>query len=95
MTGEGPLNTIGGITFGTLIEFTGNITVVTADGHSTTQSVDGAVPAEYTVSGTAMSCVFQNKGRTGSLTVTITKDGSQAGFATTSAAYGVVSVAIP
>jgi hypothetical protein len=72
------------------VKFTGNYLTITAGGSSTSQSVEGTVPATYTVTGTMVSCEFQNAGKYGWLDVTITKNGAWAAQSTTSAAYGIV-----
>jgi hypothetical protein len=75
------------------VKFAGSYLTLTAGGSSTSQSVEGTVPAIYGTTGTMVSCEFQNMGEYGWLDVTITKDGAWAGQSTTSAAYGVVTVA--
>lgn len=77
------------------VKFSGNYMTVTASGSSTSQTVDGTVPATYKTTGSIVYCEFQNQGKYGWLDVTITKDGAWAAQATTSAAYGIVSVATP
>lgn len=57
-------------------------------------SVDGTVPATYTIvnpSGDIVSAVFQKMEETGTLTVQLVKDGVVVASQTTTAAYGVVS----
>jgi hypothetical protein len=63
------------------------------DGSSASQSFTGAVPAEYPAKAHILSCVAQNKGADGRLTMQITKDGQILKTSDTSAAYGVVQVA--
>jgi hypothetical protein len=75
------------------VKFTGSYLTLTAGGSSTSQSVEGTVPATYETTGTMVSCEFQNAGQYGWLDVTVTKDGAWAAQSTTSAAYGVVTVA--
>lgn len=77
------------------VQFTGSYMVVGADGSSTSHSVEGTVPAEYTVTGWIVSCVFQNKGSYGFLGVYIRKNGMLIGPSTTDAAYGMVTLATP
>ena len=66
---------------------------VANDGSSNSQSVEGTVPATYTVNGKIVSTTFQKKGEGGELTVRISRDGAVVKEATTSAAYGVASAA--
>jgi hypothetical protein len=75
------------------VKFSGNYMTMTASGSSTSQTVEGTVPATYETTGSIVSCEFQNMGEYGWLDVTVTKDGAWAGQSTTSAAYGVVTVA--
>lgn len=75
------------------LEFSGSYGAVTSDGQSTSKSVDGVVPAEYSVSGTIISCVFQKQVEAGTLKVEILKSGQVVAESDTSADYGVVSVA--
>jgi len=59
------------------------------------RSVDGTVPATYTIvnpSGDIVSAVFQKMEEMGTLTVQLVKDGVVVESQTTTAAYGVVSV---
>ena len=77
------------------VKFSGNYMTLTASGSSTSQSVEGTVPATYKTTGSIVSCEFQNQGEYGWLDVTITKDGAWVAQATTSAAYGIVSAATP
>jgi hypothetical protein len=91
-TGDSDLKSLTG---SSNVKFTGGYMVVAADGSSTSQSVEGTVPAQYNVSGTIVSCEFQNQFQWGALIVTILKNGSWAAEASTSAAYGVVTVATP
>jgi hypothetical protein len=75
------------------VQFSGSYMVTDSGGSSTSQSVDGTVPQTYTVTGTIVSVVFQNQGDSGTLSVQILKDSTVVKQATTTAAYGVVSVA--
>lgn len=75
------------------LEFSGNYMTVTAGGDSTGKSVDGTVPARYTIKGSIVSCVFQKQSEHGSLKVRILKDGRVVSESESSAAYGVVSAA--
>ena len=76
-------------------KFTGSYLVLEADGSSTSHSVEGTVPVDYTATGWIVSCVFQNKDAYGLLGVTIHKNGILVGGSSTSAAYGVVTLATP
>ncbi|GAH92477.1 unnamed protein product [marine sediment metagenome] len=76
------------------VRFSGNYILITSDG-STSRSVDGRTPAEYTVKGIIVSCVFQKTGEKGSLKVEILKGGTVVNSSSTTAAYGIVSVATP
>ena len=79
---------------GTLgLEFSGSYMVVTVDGQSTSKSVDGTVPAQYSVIGIIVSVVFQKQAEEGTLKVEILKDDQVIASSETTAAYGVVSVA--
>jgi hypothetical protein len=75
------------------LEFSGNYLVYTSNGQSTSKSVDGTVPTEYTVKGTIVSVVFQKQTEEGTLKVEILKDNQVIASSETTAAYGVVSVA--
>ena len=75
------------------IDFRGNIMVVTSDDQTTSKSVDGTVPAEYSVSGAAISCTFQKKGDSGTLKVEIKKGDEIVNSGEISSAYGAVFVA--
>ena len=75
------------------LRFHGSYMAVANDGSSNSQSVEGTVPATYTVNGKIVSTTFQKKGEGGELTVRISRDGAVVKEATTSAAYGVASAA--
>jgi hypothetical protein len=75
------------------LEFSGSYMVVTTEGKSTSKSVDGRVPASYTVEGHIVSVVFQKKGDIGFLKVEILKNGEAVGSESTTADYGLVTVA--
>ena len=75
------------------LKFSGNYMVVTSGGGSTSKSVDGTVPAQYTIRGNIVSCVFQKQSEYGTLRVEIVKGGKIVSQSETLAAYGVVSVA--
>ena len=75
------------------LTFHGSYMAVAADGSSSSQSVEGTVPANYTVNGKIVSTTFQKKGEDGNLTVRISRDGAVVKEATTSAAYGVAAAA--
>lgn len=74
------------------LSFSGSYMGVTSGG-SQQQSVDGAVPANYTVSGNIVSATFQKKSEGGTLVVSIENNGSTVQKSSTTAAYGVVSLA--
>ena len=75
------------------LEFSGHYMVVNSDLTEGSKSVDGVVPAQYSVSGTIISCVFQKQVESGTLRVEILKSGQVVAESDTSADYGVVSVA--
>lgn len=69
------------------LEFTGSI-----GGGANQKSIQGSVPANYEVSDWPAVAVIQKKGTSGTLTVTITKNGRVLNTQTTDADYGVVTV---
>ena len=77
--------------------FTGAYMVVRLDGTTTSQSVEGKTPVEYTVSGTIVSCSFQRKNVAQSalekFQVEILKDGQVVAQSETTANFGVVTAA--
>ena len=73
--------------------FTGSYTVYTSKGQAESRSVDGSVPAEYKVTGTAVSCIFQKTDKEGLLHVVIIEGGEIIASSETTAAYGGVSLA--
>lgn len=75
------------------LEFSGSYMSVLADGKSTSKSVDGIIPTEYSVKGNIVSVAFQKKSESGFLKVQILKDDKVINESESSAAYGVVSVA--
>lgn len=68
-------------------EFTGSI-----GGGSSSRTVEGTVPASYTVSGWPAVAVIQKTDEYGFISVTIKKDGETLDSESTSASYGVVTV---
>jgi len=74
------------------LAFSGNYMVATSGGQSTSKSVDGVVPAAYSVKGDIVSAVFQKQTESGTLKVEILKGGKVVNSSDTTAAYGVVSV---
>jgi hypothetical protein len=74
------------------LSFSGSYMGITGGG-SQQQSVDGTVPASYTVSGSIVSATFQKQSENGALTVSIEMNGHIVQKSSTSASYGVVSVA--
>lgn len=68
-------------------EFTGSI-----GGGSSSRTVEGTVPATYTVSGWPAVAVIQKTEEYGFISVTIKKDGEVLDSQSTSASYGVVTV---
>ena len=78
-----------------VIEFSGNYMILESNGGSSSRSVDGYTPAEYTVRGYIVSCAFQKMGERGLLKVEILKGGEVVNSSYTTAAYGMVSVATP
>jgi len=75
------------------LKFSGSYMTVTWDGKTTSRTVDGTVPAEYSASGMIASVAFQKQVESGTLIVEIFKAGQLLNAADTSAAYGVVLVA--
>ena len=75
------------------LEFSGSYMVVASGGQSTSKSVDGIVPAQYTVRGEIVSCSFQKQTEFGILRIEILKGSKVVSQSETSAAYGVVSAA--
>jgi hypothetical protein len=62
-------------------------------GSSESKSVEGRVPAEYTLQGSMVSTSFQKQGKEGQLTVEILRNGQPVKDGDTVAAYGLVSIA--
>lgn len=75
------------------VKFSGSYMVVTSDGKSSSHTIDGVVPVEYDVKGWIISCAFQKKSEQGSLSVLVYKNGQLIDQSTTTAAYGVVTIA--
>lgn len=75
--------------------FSGGIEAITADGKSTSQTVDGTVPEAFPAQGTIVSVEFQKKLEPGTLTVDIQQGDNTLAHAETTAAYGVVTAASP
>jgi|GEM_PF-4251157 len=75
------------------LRFSGSCATTTISGTAISKSLDGVVPAEYTISGAIVSCAFQKQSAEGVLKVEIIKDGKVVAQSDTSATYGVVSVA--
>lgn len=75
------------------LKFSGSYMVITSGGQSTSKSVDGTIPAQYSVTGNIVSAVFQKQTESGTLKVEIIKGGKVLNSSDTTAAYGVVSVA--
>ena len=74
-------------------QFSGSY-MVTSSGGSESKSVDGTIPASYTVTGTIVSVTFQKQAEDISiLKVEIKKGNIVVKSSETTAAYGVVSVA--
>lgn len=76
--------------------FTGAYLVVNSNGSTTSQSVEGKTPAEYTVTGKAVSCSFQRKNVANPLEkfrVEILRDGQIVAQSETSANFGMVTAA--
>ena len=74
------------------LEFSGSYMVVTS-GSSQSQSVEGRVPQDYTVTGNIVSVSFQKKDKDGSLRVYLVKNGEVVKSAETRAAYGLATAA--
>jgi hypothetical protein len=75
------------------IKFAGSYMIVTSDGQSSSHTVDGVVPAEYDMKGWIISCSFQKQSEQGSLSVIVYRNGQLINQSTTTAAYGVVTIA--
>jgi ABC-type uncharacterized transport system permease subunit len=81
------------------LEFSGSYLVVMSNGQSDSESVNGTVPYEISVTGTnritvsTVSVELQKQAEEGSLKVEILKDDDVIASSETTAAYGVVSVA--
>lgn len=69
------------------LEFSGSI-----GGGGNSKTVEGSIPANYEISDWPAVAVIQKKGTSGTLTVTIKKNGRVLNTQTTNADYGVVSV---
>ena len=78
-----------------IIEFSGHYMAITSSGQSSSRSVDGYTPREYTVKGVIVSCTFQKMCENGLLRVEILKGGEVVNSSFTSAHYGIVSVTAP
>ena len=74
------------------LKFSGSYMAITSDGKSTSKSVDGVVPAQYSVYGTIISAAFQKQVESGTLKVEILQGGIVVNSSDTTAAYGVVTV---
>jgi hypothetical protein len=72
-------------------QFSGSYIVTDANGESTTYSVDGTVPAEYSVTGIKIECTFQKLVEAGELRLEILRDGEMVASAETSSGMGVIS----
>ncbi|MBI3623967.1 hypothetical protein HY212_07865 [Candidatus Pacearchaeota archaeon] len=68
-------------------EFTGNI-----GGGGSSQTIEGIVPATYTITGWPAVAVIQKTGEYGTISVEISKNGEVLDSQSTSASYGVVTV---
>lgn len=75
------------------VEFGGSCMAVKAGGSTTSTTVQGVAPAEYSVRGTIVSCALQKKTKRGNLRVEIIKGDKIVSESETTAEYGVVSVA--
>lgn len=74
------------------LEFHGSY-MITGGGSAQSQSVQGVVPQDYTISGRIVSASFQKKAKEGNLRLSILKNGEIIKTAETSADYGVVTAA--
>lgn len=77
------------------LKFTGSLCLTTPDGKVTTKSIEGAIPANYTLKGSVVSVVFQKQTEKGTLQAAILKNGNIVNSSETTAAYGVVSITSP
>lgn len=77
------------------LKFNGSYMITTTEGKSESKSVEGTVPAEYTMKGNIVSVSFQKQAEAGDLKVEILQGDKVVAQSETSAAYGVVTVATP
>ncbi len=75
------------------LRFSGTYMTITSGGESSSATVEGTVPAQYTTQGQIVSCVFQKQSEFGTLRIEVVKEGKVVSQSETSAAYGAVSVA--
>jgi hypothetical protein len=74
--------------------FSGSYMVVNSNGGSTSRTVQSTVPENYTVSdASVVSVAFQKKEAGGTLTVELLRDGEMVKSGTTTADYGMVTLA--
>lgn len=77
------------------LKFNGSYMITTTEGKSESKSVEGTVPAEYTMKGNIVSVTFQKQAEAGVLKVEILQGDKVVAQSETSAAYGVVTAATP
>jgi len=75
------------------LKFSGSLCLSTSDGKVTTKSIEGTIPANYTLTGSVVSVVFLKQAEKGTLRAAILKNGNIVNSSETTAAYGVVSIA--
>jgi predicted nucleic acid-binding Zn ribbon protein len=75
------------------LKFHGSYMIVSNSGSSSSQSVEGVTPTTYNATGKIISTSFQKKGERGNLRVEILRGSEVVKQSSTSAEYGVVSVA--
>ena len=73
--------------------FSGSYMTTTVNGQVTSKSVEGIIPAQYSVKGMMVSATFQKDAEDGYLKVEIFKDGEIIADEHTIADYGLVSIA--
>lgn len=73
--------------------FSGSFLITDSNGSTVSQTVDGIIPQNYTVIGSAVSVELQKKGDSGTLAVQILRDSTVVGQGDTTDAFGVVNIA--
>jgi hypothetical protein len=81
------------VTGDTDLKFHGSYMVISSGGSSNSQSVEGVTPTAYNATGKIVSASFQKKGKGGNLRIEILRGGEVVKQSSTSAAYGLATVA--